>query len=417
MRRGEGVRAEGRRATRRAVRRGEGVRAEGRRATRRAVRRGRGRDLATDVGCGDPAGGNLARELEGALREAAREGLVARFRVRVRERPRGGTGDRAELGSPGGLEDPRHLGEPPRPEPARRRRELALDDAVDDRRLALGLDLVGDDEAALARLEELEGVGLHGLGIEEPARRLRKVEQLGAARDARGVHRRRRGRRLRDAHVLEEAPPARERGGRRRAVVAVERQRLGAEGERARRIRLDPRQLLGGAQRLELALEPLLRDVTARRVHDADGVVDDQRAEARAAEAALEEHPRGARAAAVDTREPRTRGSLRAGLDDGSTPGAGRRRDAALGEPIEGAPRGPTEPPLAARREGGEGGQRLGPVVSGEGAERRVERVLVEVAQALHVERRRGHPKLSRKNGCCGGSAKWTLRAYSRTPT
>src|SRR5204863_3419160 len=37
VRRGEGVRAEGRRATRRAVRRGEGVRAEGRRATRRAV--------------------------------------------------------------------------------------------------------------------------------------------------------------------------------------------------------------------------------------------------------------------------------------------------------------------------------------------------------------------------------------------
>ena len=45
----------------------------------------RGRDLSTDVGRGDPAGGNLARELEGALREAAREGLVARFRVRVRE--------------------------------------------------------------------------------------------------------------------------------------------------------------------------------------------------------------------------------------------------------------------------------------------------------------------------------------------
>src|SRR5205823_4113039 len=182
----------------------------------------------------------------------------------------------------------------------------------------------------LWRLEELEGVGLHGLGIEEPARRLRKVEQLGAARDARGVHRRRRGRRRRDARVLEEAPPARERGGRRRAVVAVERQRLGAERERARRIRLDPRQLLGGAQRLELALEPLLRDVAARRVHDADGVVDDQRAEARAAEAALEEHPRGARAAAVDAREPGARGPLRAGLDDGSTPGAGRRRDAAL---------------------------------------------------------------------------------------
>src|SRR3989475_10269265 len=96
----------------------------------------------------------------------------------VGERGSRGRRGRRWLGPAGGAEDPGHLGEPPRPAAPRRGRELALDHAREDRLLPLGLDLVGNYEAALARLLYLERVALDRLGVEEPARHLGEREQL-----------------------------------------------------------------------------------------------------------------------------------------------------------------------------------------------------------------------------------------------
>jgi hypothetical protein len=58
-------------------------------------------------------------------------------------------------------------------------------------------------------------------------------------------------------------------------------QRLADEGDRAGGLDLQPRQLLRGAQRGQLRLQPFLADLAAGGVENADLVVDDERAERR----------------------------------------------------------------------------------------------------------------------------------------
>ena len=175
--------------------------------------------------------------------------------------------------------------------------------------------------------------------------------------------------------AFEDACPPLEGGGGRSSQPRVQRERLGDGAHGARRRHLDPRQLLRGAQRLQLFLEPLLRDRAARDVEDAGGVVDDERAEGGAAEAALEEHPDRARAGAVDPREPRAPGLLRPPRDDGPARGLGGHSDTLLREPVERAPGGAAH---VARRlvrgEGREDGQRGRAVRRREVAQRGFER-------------------------------------------
>src|SRR5438093_7890667 len=104
--------------------------------------------------------------------------MAERLGVALGERRGRGRRGRRWLGPAGGAEDPGHLGEPPRPAAPGCERELALDHAREDRLLPLGLDLVGDHKAALARLLYLERVALDRLRVEEPARHLGEREQL-----------------------------------------------------------------------------------------------------------------------------------------------------------------------------------------------------------------------------------------------
>src|SRR5207249_12103700 len=86
-------------------------------------------------------------------------------------------------------------------------------------------------------------------------------------------------------------------------------ERLGHEPGRAPRVDLDPGQLLRCSELGELALEALPGDVASGRVEDADLIVEDERAETKRAERALEEEPRRARPGAVDAGEPRANGA------------------------------------------------------------------------------------------------------------
>src|SRR5439155_1628782 len=167
-----------------------------------------GVNFSADVRGAEPARRDFRRQLQRPLSEGARERVAARVHVGIAERRRGRARERAEVGTPGRVEDERHLGQPPRPATPRLGAELALDDAA------------------------------------------------------------------------------------------------------------DPRGLLRGTQGGKLSLEPPLGDPAACDLEDTGGVVDDQRAERGAAEAALEEDPERARAAAVDARDPRARGALGRALDD-----------------------------------------------------------------------------------------------------
>src|SRR2546428_12181652 len=106
-------------------------------------------------------------------------------------------------------------------------------------------------------------------------------------------------------------------------------ERLGHEPGRSPRVDLDPGQLLRCSELGELALEALPCDVASGRVEDADLIVEDERAETKRAERALEEDPRRARPGAVDAGEPRANGA-RVALSDEWTGGrcGGCRRDA-----------------------------------------------------------------------------------------
>ena len=219
--------------------------------------------------------------------------MTTRVGVGIGERGRRRPGECAEVGAPRRVEHERHLGESPRPAAARLGAELARDHAADDRVLALGLDLVGDDESALTRREELDRVDLHGFRIEEPTRHLGELGERGRALDQRGIGGRKPRRRRRGGPV-EEPAPARESLGRRGSLRRVEGQRLGDEADRARGIALDPRELLGRPEGGELGLEPPLGDLAPRDLEHPGRIVDDERAEGRAAEAALEEDPEGA---------------------------------------------------------------------------------------------------------------------------
>ena len=200
--------------------------------------------------------------------------------------------------------------------------------------MPLGLDLVGDDQSALARFLDLERIALNALGVEEPAGHLGEPEQLQGAVGERwisgGDGRRPGGRRVR-----EERLPAPERRRRRRAALAMELERLGHQAEGAYGLCLDPRKLLRRAQRGQLGLEAALGDVPTGDLGDADHVVEDQRAERAAAVGAFEQDPGGPRPAAVDPREPGADGVRRAPPDHRRRRRRGGRREAPLREPIE----------------------------------------------------------------------------------
>src|SRR3990170_3860283 len=260
----------------------------------RGISRSLGR--AADVGRADAPQRDLRGKGQAALGQPPREGQVARRARAVQERAGGGPAQAALALPAGGVEDPRHLHEPPRPEPPRLGGERRVHDALDDGGLAFALLLVGEHEAALLGLEQLEGGALEVAGIQEPAR---QIEQLPRVVEQRGVVDLRRLGLPGRLNIGEERPPAGKLGGRLGAEPGVERPPLGAGRRGARRGNLDPGQLLALAERAELALEPLLGDGAARGLQDAGLVVHDQGAERPAAECALEEDPDRAGAAPV----------------------------------------------------------------------------------------------------------------------
>src|SRR3990170_6732952 len=241
---------------------------------------------AADLGGTDAPQRDLRGKGQAALGQPPREGQVARRARAVQERAGGGPGQAALALPAGGGENPRHLHEPPRPEPPRLGGERRVHDALDDGGLAFALLLVGEHEAALLGLEQLEGGALEVAGIQEPARQLGQLEQLPRVIEQRGVVDLRRLGLPWRLNIGEERPPAGKLGGGLRAEPGVERQRLGDERRGARRGNLDPGELLALAERAELALEPLLGDGATRGIQDAGLVVHDQGAERPAAECA-----------------------------------------------------------------------------------------------------------------------------------
>src|SRR5262249_1544817 len=145
-------------------------------------------------------------------------------------------------------------------------------------------------------------------------------------------------------HAVEERTPALERGRRRRARVTMTGERFGHETGGSLGIDFDPGKLLRRRQLGQLALEALLGDIAASRVEDADLVVEDQRAEPKRAERALEEDPRRARPGAIDAGEPRSnRTGLAVRTERASRRRGRRHRHAALSETIDDAPGGATQ--------------------------------------------------------------------------
>src|SRR5438876_4866729 len=126
----------------------------------------------------DPARRDLGPDLERAPGQAPGERDLRRRAPGVGELARRRPRQRRRVRPARQLEDGRHLGEPARPAAPRLVRELALDDLGDDGGLALGLELIGEDEPAGARLAELHRVALDALGVEEPAGELGQIEQL-----------------------------------------------------------------------------------------------------------------------------------------------------------------------------------------------------------------------------------------------
>src|SRR2546425_1448528 len=193
------------------------------------------------------------------------------------------------------------------------------------------------------------------------------MQQLGRALDERGVRRRQR-RQPGRCHVVEERTPALEGGRRRRRRSTMTGERLGDETRRPLGIGLDPWQFLRRGQLGELTLEALPGDVATGHVEDADLVVEDQRAETKRAERALEEDPGRAGPGAVDAGEPGSNGPRVAPRDEWtSRRSGGRDRHASLGEAIDDAPGGPAERASRVVGERGEEGKRGRTVLTGEG--------------------------------------------------
>src|SRR3989441_12327087 len=135
-------------------------------------------------------------------------------------------------------------------------------------------------------------------------------------------------------------------------------ERLGHEPGRSPRVDLDPGQLLRCSELGELAFEALPGDVASGRVEEADLIVEDERAETKRAERALEEDPRRPRPGAVDAAEPRANGA-RVALSDEWTGGrcGGGGRHTPLSQTIDDAPGWPAGGPrrvVRGRRQAGE---------------------------------------------------------------
>src|SRR3972149_2759571 len=158
-------------------------------ALERRSMRGISRSLgsAADLGGADAPQRDLRGKGQAALGQPPREGQVARRARAVQERAGGGPGQAAVAFPAGGVEDPRHLHEPPRPEPPPLGGECRVHDALGDGGRGLGLLLVGEHEAALLGLEQLPGGALEVAGIQEPARQLGQLEELPRVIEQRGV--------------------------------------------------------------------------------------------------------------------------------------------------------------------------------------------------------------------------------------
>ena len=323
---------------------------------------------------------------------------------------------------------------------ARRRRQLALDDAGDDRVLALGLDLIGDDELALARLQQIDRVALHRLGIEEPAGQLGQLEQrrptarasagsaVSAGSGAGGVAARRAGSQRANAaggevprarcSVERLADDGRARGPARPRPTA-------ASGRRAARPARPPA--------ASCVISPPAASIDARLV------VDDERAERHAPEAPSNRIHTAREPLPSTPAEPRARGALGPPLDHRPRRRPRRRLHAALGEAIErqrarpGAARGPgaVRGQRLEHRQGGGAvrvGERAQRVVEGGGAgavrprgQRRRSSSRVQgrgraASRARSSRRRRpryvlGYCQPRRKKGWAGASWKCTRRA------
>jgi len=127
--------------------------------------------------CGrEPAKRDFAGDLERAGGKLASERVAMRGARVVAELSRCRACERGVLPAPGRVEDQRHLGEPAGPASAHLGRQLALDDTGDHRLPVLGLDLVGDDQPTLTRLQHLDRLGLDSLRLEEPSVQLGKIQ-------------------------------------------------------------------------------------------------------------------------------------------------------------------------------------------------------------------------------------------------
>src|SRR5262245_50566378 len=172
---------------------------------------------------------------------------------------------------------------------------MTIDHRVDDRRLSLGLDLIGDDEAALARLQQRQRILVNRLRIHEPPGELGKLEELGRSAKQFLIHVACLGLVYFDRRIGEEASPPRELSGRVRVKALVEREGFRHARACPGRIAFDPWQLLVLAESAQLGFQSLLRDRSARRLEDARLVVQDEGTELKlSAESTLEENPCGA---------------------------------------------------------------------------------------------------------------------------
>ena len=260
-----------------------------------------------------------------------------------------------------------------RPEAADAPAELRVDDAVDEGRRVLRLDLVRHHQAALSGLEAIERLRLDGRGIEEPAPALGQVEQRRRALEkgrvvqvaggqSAGDRRRGLGRRPKGA---EGAPDG---GGPSATGLVVSRgpgrspegppRPLGRDGDPGQRALL--------SKGNQLPLDLLLRPRVGGALEDAGDVAHGGPHERVGPERALEEEPQAPRPRPVDGGHP---GLDRSGRRRGRPRPRARGHDADLPEPVERAPdrrarglrgedrlRGPEGLSRAGRGQGGEGG-------------------------------------------------------------
>ena len=249
---------------------------------------------------------DLAGHLEPAEHEGAHERDRARRAIFVAERRRGGRRHRGGLVASGGAEDQRHRAEaigPPPPRIGREQPSMTPSTIAVSRSALIWSDTMRRLSRAWSRARASSwtsaGSTNHPTSSGRSARsaeRSRRAPSIAAGAGA-GIW-------SVSAAVARRPAPARELG-RRHGAEAPCRARASAT-RAARSGRLPPRAASGCSRSdVELRSRRLRVIGPPADLHDARLVVQDQRAEAQAAaEAALEEDPHRARAAAVDAGQP-----------------------------------------------------------------------------------------------------------------